>query len=118
MKRCHARVDVDAAESKMTSCVERLVGLGCVREWFQGDLVAEAFKLADESPAVAFGGLGVAPVEEFLAELVVGDALPEDVVGGGEDLVAGGDGGFGVAAAAFDGAPGIDVGGSPLGLVA
>jgi hypothetical protein len=65
-------------------------------------LVAEAFELVDESPFVAFGVLGVAAVEELFTELVVGDALVEDVVGGGEDLVAGRDGRFGVSAAALD----------------
>ena len=64
--------------------------------------MAESFELVDESAAVAFGGFGVAAVEELFAELVVGDALLEDVVGGGEDLVGGGDRGFGVAAAALD----------------
>ena len=64
--------------------------------------MAEAFELVDESAAVAFGVLGVAAVEELVAELVVGDGLVEDVVGGGEDLVAGRDGRFGVAAPAFD----------------
>ena len=49
--------------------------------------MAEAFELVDEAAAVAFGGLGVAAAEEFLAEFVVGDAAVEDVVGGGEDLV-------------------------------
>ena len=42
--------------------------------------MAEAFELADQSTAVAFGVLGVAAVEEFLAELVVGDALAEPVL--------------------------------------
>jgi hypothetical protein len=37
--------------------------------------VAEAFELADESAAVASGVLGVAAVEELVAELVVGGAL-------------------------------------------
>ena len=78
------------------------VGSGCLGEWLEGDLVAEAFELVDESAFVAFGVLGVSPVEELLAELVVGDALVQDVVGGGEDLVAGRDGGFGVSAATFD----------------
>ena len=64
--------------------------------------MAEAFELFDESSSVAFGGLGVAAVEELFPEFVVGDAAVQDVVGGGEDLVAGGDRGFGVAAAAFD----------------
>jgi hypothetical protein len=50
--------------------------------------VAEALELVDEAAPVAFGVLGVAAVEELFAELVVGDALAEDVVGGGEDLVA------------------------------
>jgi hypothetical protein len=54
----------------------------------EGDLVAEAFELFDESAPVAFGGLGVFAVEEVLAELVVTDALLEDVVGGGEILWA------------------------------
>jgi hypothetical protein len=49
--------------------------------------VTEALELAGEPTAVALGVLGVAPVEEVLAELVVGDAAVEDVVGGGEDLV-------------------------------
>ena len=53
--------------------------------------------------AVAFGGFGVAAVEELFAEFVVGDALVQDVVGGGEDLVGGGDGAFGVPAAAQHG---------------
>lgn len=60
-----------------------------LREPFEGDFVAEA-------ALVALGVFGVAAVEEGFAELVVGDALVEDVVGGGEDLVAGGDGRFGV----------------------
>jgi hypothetical protein len=68
----------------------------------EGDLVAEAFELFDEPVAVTVGVLGVSAVEEFLAEIVVGDALVEDVVGGGEDLVSGRDGRFGVAAAALD----------------
>ena len=51
--------------------------------------MAEAFELFDEPSAVAFGVLGVAAAEEFLAEFVVGDALLEDVVGGGEDFVGG-----------------------------
>jgi hypothetical protein len=65
-------------------------------------LVAEAFELFDEPAAVAFGVLGVAAVEELFAEFVVGDALLEHVVGGGEDLVGGRDCGFGVSTAAFD----------------
>jgi hypothetical protein len=48
-------------------------------------LVAESFGLVDESAAVAFCVLGVAAVELF-AELVVGDAIVEDVVGGGRIL--------------------------------
>ena len=64
--------------------------------------MAEAFELFDEPSAAAFGVLGVAAVEEFLAEFVVGDALLEDVVGGGEDLVGGRDRGLGVSAAALD----------------
>ena len=52
--------------------------------------------------AVAFGVLGVAAVEELFAELVAGDSSAEDVVGGGEDFVAGRDRGFGLSAAAFD----------------
>jgi hypothetical protein len=64
--------------------------------------VAEPFELVDEPAAAAFGVLGVAAVEEFLAELVVGDAFVQDVVGGGEDLVGGRDRGFGVSAAAID----------------
>jgi hypothetical protein len=84
------------------------VGSGCLGEWLEGDLVAEAFELVDEASAVAFGVLGVlgvlgvSAVEELFAELVVGDSLVQDVVGGGEDLVAGRDGGFGVSAATFD----------------
>jgi hypothetical protein len=50
--------------------------------------MAEAFELVDEPAFVAFGVLRVAAVEELFAEFVVGDALVEDVVGGGEDLVA------------------------------
>ena len=64
--------------------------------------MAEAFELVDESSAVALGVLGVSAVEELLAELVVRDVLVEDVVGGGEDLVAGRDRCFGVPAAALD----------------
>ena len=64
--------------------------------------MAEALELVDEAAAVAFGVLGVAVVEELFAEFMVGDALVEDVVGGGEDFVAGGDRGFGVSAAALD----------------
>ena len=64
--------------------------------------MAEALELFDEPSAVAFGVLGVAAVEELFAEVLVGDALVEDVVGGGEDLVGGRDRGFGVAAAALD----------------
>ena len=64
--------------------------------------MAEAFELADQAAAVAFGVLGVAAVEELFAELVVGDALVEDVVGGGEDLVGGRDGRLRVSAAALD----------------
>jgi hypothetical protein len=64
--------------------------------------VAEAFELVDESSSVAFGGFGVAAVEEVFAEFVVGDAAVKDVVGGGEDFVAGGDRGFGVSASALD----------------
>ena len=60
--------------------------------------MTEALELADEAAAVALGVLGVAAVEEFLAELVVGDALFEHVVGSDEDLVACGDRGFGVSA--------------------
>jgi hypothetical protein len=63
--------------------------------------VAEALELFDQAAAVAFGCFGVAAVEELIAELVVGDALVEDVVGGGEDLVGGRDRGFGVSAAAL-----------------
>ena len=50
--------------------------------------MAEAFQLLDEPSGVAFGVLGVAAVEEPFAEFVVGDALVEDVVGGGEDFWA------------------------------
>ena len=73
----------------MTSGFESSVGSGCLGEGFEDDLVAEAFELSDESAAVAFGVLCVAAVEELLAELVVGNAAVEDVVGGGEDLVGG-----------------------------
>ena len=48
--------------------------------------MAEAFELFDQAAAVAFGCFGVAAVEELFAELVVGDALVEDVVGGGRIL--------------------------------
>jgi hypothetical protein len=51
----------------MTSRVEGSVGSGGLGERFEGDLVAEAFELFDESSAVAFGVLGVAAVEELLA---------------------------------------------------
>src|SRR5947199_10462455 len=78
------------------------VGSGGLWERFDGDLVAEAFELVDKPAAVAFGRFGVAAVEELFAELVIGDAAVEDVVGGGEDLVAGRDRRFGVAAAALD----------------
>lgn len=61
--------------------------------------MAEAFELVYESAAVAFGVLGVAAVEELFTEFVVGHAAIKDVVGGGEDLVGGGDGAFGVPAA-------------------
>jgi hypothetical protein len=54
----------------------------------EGDLVAEALDFADQAAAVALGVLGVAAVEELFAELVVRNALVEDVVGGGKDLVA------------------------------
>ena len=60
--------------------------------------MAEALELVDEAAAVALGVLGVAAVEELLAELVIGNAAIEDVVGGGQDLVAGRDGRFGVSA--------------------
>jgi hypothetical protein len=45
--------------------------------------VAEAFELVDQPSLVAFGCFGVAALEELFAELVVGDAAFEDVVGGG-----------------------------------
>ena len=47
--------------------------------------MAEALELADEAAAVAVGVVGVAVVEELFAEVVVGDAAVEDVVGGGEE---------------------------------
>ncbi len=56
--------------------------------------MAEALELVDEAAAVALGVSGVAAVEERFAELVVGDAALEDVVGRGED-VGGRDGRFG-----------------------
>lgn len=57
-------------------------------------MVAEALELVDQAAAVAIGVLGVAAVEELLAELVVGDAAIEDVGGGGQDLVSGRGGRF------------------------
>jgi len=51
--------------------------------------VAEAFELAHEAAPVSIGVLGLAAVEELLAEVVVGTAAVEHLVGGGEDLVGG-----------------------------
>jgi hypothetical protein len=76
-------------ESKIALRVEESVGSGGLGERLEGDLVAEAFELVDQAAFLAFGVLGVASVEELSAELVVGDALVQDVVGGGEDLVGG-----------------------------
>jgi hypothetical protein len=56
--------------------------------------VAEALELVDEAAAVARWCSVSRAVEERFAELVVGDAALEDVVGGGEDLVGGGDRGL------------------------
>ncbi|MEO7514056.1 MAG: hypothetical protein ABIZ91_20135 [Gemmatimonadaceae bacterium] len=46
--------------------------------------MAETLELVDEAAAVALGVFGVAAEEELFAEVVVGDALLEDVVGGGQ----------------------------------
>ena len=86
----------------MTWGVGIAVGSGGFGECFEDDFVAEAFELVDEPAAVAVGRFDVAAVEELFAEFVVGDVVAEDVVGDGEDFVAGRDRGLCVSAAALD----------------
>lgn len=67
---------------------------------FDGDLEAHGFELADESALLGFGIS--TPVEPVGAELLIGDALAEDVPGDDEDGVADGDGSLLLASAAGD----------------
>ncbi len=94
-----------ATDSRTANNMIRIAGTARRHTRLDGDFVAEAFGPTGRwmPSAVAFGGFGFAAVEELFAEFVVRDALVQDVVGGGEDLVGGGDGAFGVPAAAQHG---------------
>src|SRR3954469_7416400 len=84
------------SEKSCSSCCEKLSVLGWSGDLldgdlFDGDLVAERFEPAD---AAAFYGILISTVEEVGAEVVVGAAVLEEVVGDDEDRVGDGDGGL------------------------
>jgi hypothetical protein len=68
------------------------VGLSCRSDGFQGDLVAKPLELANQLPLVVLGGLAL--LEVVIAQLLIGHALVQDVVGDYQDRMRHGHGGL------------------------
>src|SRR5690349_4228437 len=72
-------------------CCEKHSMMRSLGDLFNGDLVAEGFEALDEA---VLEGVLVAAVEEVGAEVVVGAAILEEMVGDDQDRVGDGDGGL------------------------